>query len=163
MSMTDEQLQVLKEINERQKREEEKKAALIRSNRQGLVGCLFGIFVLGPILVFSCVLYIESFDTPEDKAKRAEGERCGLEEDAYLNSRALVRRMLLAPSSATFPIYGDDETIQVKKVKCGRFTIQSYVDASNAFGVSIRQHYSALVIYNSEHKSWHGTAALDDE
>lgn len=61
--MSDEELQVLKELNERQKREEERREAMIESNRRGLKGCLMvfaGLCVLFPA---TCVVLLSGDET----------------------------------------------------------------------------------------------------
>ncbi|GEM_PF-5539472 len=62
---SDEELEVLKEINERQKREEDEKAAKIASNRRAAKGCLIGFAAMCALFAATCVAILGG-DTPED-------------------------------------------------------------------------------------------------
>jgi hypothetical protein len=61
---SDEELEVLKEINERQKREEDEKAARIASNRRAAKGCLIGFAAICALFAATCVAILGG-DEPE--------------------------------------------------------------------------------------------------
>jgi len=61
---SDEELEVLKEINERQQREEDEKAAKIASNRRTAKGCLIGFAAICAVFAVTCVAILGG-DEPE--------------------------------------------------------------------------------------------------
>ena len=63
IGMSDEELQVLKELNERQKREEEKREAMTASNRRGLKGCLMVFAALCVLFAATCVGLLSGDET----------------------------------------------------------------------------------------------------
>lgn len=67
---SNEELEVLREINERQKREEEEKAARIAGNRRAVKGCLIALGVAGVLGATTCVLVMKAIDSPEDEGSR---------------------------------------------------------------------------------------------
>lgn len=61
---SNEELKVLKEINERQRREGEDKAARIQGNRRAAKGCLIGLTAIVAVFVATCVAILGG-DEPE--------------------------------------------------------------------------------------------------
>lgn len=76
--MSEEELQVLRELNERQRREEEKKAARLAEARRVAKGCLIGFAIMGFLFLATCVAILGG-DAPEDPPLAID-ERAVLEE-----------------------------------------------------------------------------------
>ena len=157
---SEEELQLLREINDRQKREEEKKAATIASNQKVAKGCLFAAGLMVMLGAGTCVLFMNEMNTPEMQAAAEERARCGDETSAFTYSKEFVKRKLRSPSTAEFAPYSGAEGVAIETIECGRYKVHAYVDASNSFGATTRSRYSALMIYDSEQESWSGEVTL---
>lgn len=73
---SNEELEVLKEINERQKREAEEKAAWIQANRRGAKGCLIGCTAIVAVFAATCVAILGG--------EESEGPPLAIDESAVL-------------------------------------------------------------------------------
>jgi len=62
--------------------------------------------------------------------------------DAWAYMQLFVKERLKSPTSADFPFGGHRE---VKPLGGGRYSVTSYVDAENALGVDMRQHFTCTV------------------
>ena len=69
-------------------------------------------------------------------------EPSGLE--AYVASQNFVKQKLKAPATAKFPVY-DKSMVVTNDNK--RFKVESYVDAQNSFGASVRTKYVCIVTH----------------
>lgn len=161
--MKDEEVEVLREINDRQRREEEKREATMKQNRRALMGCLIAMGAFGCFLVGTCALFLGEMNSPEMKAIEQERRRCGSELEAFLNSRYLVRRHLRSPSTAEFPSSPDDRDIHIETLECGKYRVYGWVDATNGFGAILRQRYTALLVHDAADDSWSGKVDFDEE
>ncbi|MCH7605253.1 hypothetical protein IID24_04680 [Patescibacteria group bacterium] len=61
---------------------------------------------------------------------------------AYIQAQGFLKDHLKSPSTAEFPL-----NFVHKKLLDNRFAIESYVDAENSFGATIRSDWSATVQY----------------
>lgn len=170
--MSDEELQVLKELNERQRREEErlereekKKAATLKSNQQVLVGCLVGFVVMILIGLGTCsYIALElTRETPESKAAAEERMRCGSEFDAYFFSTKAVRRKLRSPATADFPVDLKSSEVRIEQLECGKWRVDAWVDAMNGFGAILRHRYTAIMVHDAKDDSWRGEVEFEDD
>jgi hypothetical protein len=59
---------------------------------------------------------------------------------AYVQAENFVRERLKNPAGASFPWSGD-----VEALGNNRYQVESYVDATNGFGATIRTHYTCVV------------------
>lgn len=72
-------------------------------------------------------------------------------DDACYACRQFVRNNLKAPSTADFqPCYEASSVYQRERV----FTVNSYVDAQNAFGAKIRNEFTCTAEYISSRDGW---------
>lgn len=161
--MSDEELQVLKELNEREKREEQKREAMIASNRKTAKGCLIAFSVLCIGFAATCALIVREMDSPESQAAIEDIARCGTESAAFVYSKDFVKERLRSPSTAEFPPYSGAEGVEIEKMECGRYEVHAYVDASNAFGAPIRNRYSALMMYDPDEEVWRGEVVIVED
>lgn len=160
--MSEEEVRILRELNERQRREEEKKAAELAAKRRLGKGCLIGFALMGFLFLATCVAILNEADTPESRAARAEREKCATEGEAFVYSKELVQKRLRSPSAAEFPFSSASEGVTIETVECGRYKVHAYVDGTNAFGGVIRNNFSALMIYDPEEESWQGEVVIYD-
>lgn len=161
--MSEEELNVLREMNERLMREEERRRAEAARRQRSARGCLIALAM--PFIAFFAIflLVMRCEESPETQARRAKEKRCGDEFSAYSYSKNLIREKLLSPSSAIFPPHGTEGAVRIEEIECGRYKVSSYVEASNAFGALIRRPYSALMIYHAEDQRWSGSGVINDE
>lgn len=96
----------------------------------------------------------------EQKAKRAEAERLrrdaeyGTSVDAYTYAQAVVKASLKAPDTADFPMIHTDKACS----RSGKvWTCKNSVTAKNSFGVPIRNHWKAEMMWQGK-----GTWKLQD-
>ena len=69
---------------------------------------------------------------------------------AMIESKDYVRATLRSPSTADFPFWSGWSSRMYNKTaddSCS-FVVKSYVDAQNAFGGTVRQHYTANIKYH---------------
>ena len=66
---------------------------------------------------------------------------CGTNHDAFVMSQKFVKGRLSNPSSADFSF----SDAKITKVTCGRWKVDSYVDAENAFGGTVRTPFTAVL------------------
>lgn len=92
-------------------------------------------------------------DTPATKpdAKSTKPVNRLTETQAYIMSQQFVKDRLKAPATADFP-WQDEATI--RKTGPGEFLVLSYVDAQNAFGANIRNHYACKISSDDNGKTW---------
>lgn len=83
----------------------------------------FGIFV-------GCEKKIEETPMEKERTKKIE---------VYKASQKFVKKQLKAPSTATFPNFGDEEVVVAGDER--RYSVFAYVDAENSFGAKIRSKY----------------------
>lgn len=106
------------------------------------VGCFKIIFgTIGIILFFSFIFRVCSGgSTRSDDTDTM----------ALVMSRDFVRDKLLSPSTAEFAGMSDSKVVK----KGEAWTVVSYVDAKNAFGVPLRKHYACRLRYNKGDNTW---------
>ena len=75
----------------------------------------------------------------EDQIKRQHGSVNG----AWAYMQIFVEQRLKSPKSADFPFGGG--TYHTTDLGGGRYKINSYVDAENAFGANIRTHFNGVI------------------
>ena len=98
------------------------------------------------VLLFSTHVEPPRNETPDQKVQREKDDREAKwnsdngKIDALVMSEHFVKQKLKAPSSADFPYINDRQVVVVHKGG-GRFIVQSYVDAQNAFGAKLRTRY----------------------
>jgi hypothetical protein len=63
--MSDEKRDVLRELNEREKRKEKKREGVVANTRTAMRGCLLFIAIVGVRFVGTCVAIVREMDTPE--------------------------------------------------------------------------------------------------
>jgi len=116
------------------------------SNGKAGEGCLAGI---GCVVVLGVVGMIlpKSEDSPAAPANRRGSARLtaskgGQETGAWSAARMYVEARLKNPGSADFPWY---DRSAIHFIGNGKYRINSYVDATNSFGGTIRTNYSCVV------------------
>lgn len=88
-----------------------------------------------------------------DKLERIESQ-CSDASAAYIMSQKFVKDRLKAPSSANFPW----EPENAERTAPCSFRIASWVEAQNAFGVSLRTSYQADMWFDRETEQWSAIA-----
>lgn len=79
----------------------------------------------------------------------------GNHRNAFYTSQEFAKKYLKAPSTAEFPSWYDQTTNVVQKPgSFTKYTINSYVDAQNAFGAMIREYYVCEVEYIKTRDTW---------
>lgn len=68
-----------------------------------------------------------------------------LKSEACIISQQFVERQLLSPKNADFGFCDDSKVVHLGN---NRYQVKNYVDASNAFGASLRKTYLVIVRYN---------------
>lgn len=68
-------------------------------------------------------------------------------------SQAYVKKLLKAPSTASFPYLPDDEVKIEKSAQC-TYDIQAYVDSENSFGGTVRTPYFVKIQFDTNSDSW---------
>lgn len=92
-------------------------------------------FIIGGILLLAYWIF-----TANDKKKTGD-----LKSEACIISQEFVERQLLSPKSADFGFCDDSKIIHLGN---NRYQVKNYVDASNAFGASLRKTYLVIIRYN---------------
>lgn len=100
-------------------------------------GCL--IF----IIVIIALAFIGHFLEPSDSKKAKDGD---LKFEACSISKQFVEQKLLSPKGAD---YGNCSDSKVTYLGNNKYQISNTVDASNAFGASIRKTYFVIIRYTS--------------
>jgi len=72
---------------------------------------------------------------------------------AFNYNKELIKKQLRAPSTAKFPGLFESKD-HVTSMGDKRYQIRSYVDAQNAYGAMIRQHYINVVRMGSNSNHW---------
>lgn len=70
--------------------------------------------------------------------------------DAWLDCKSFVTKTLKAPSTAQFPLLGDQGVSSAYLDPIARWSVIGYVDAQNSLGVSLRQHFLCQVAYEGD-------------
>ncbi len=79
-----------------------------------------------------------------DSAAEREAKNCESWIGAYVASQWFVKRQLVAPSKAEFPVASKNF---IRYLGDCRHRIEAYVDGQNAFGGTLRKRYTAVVRY----------------
>lgn len=74
--------------------------------------------------------------------------------DVYSMAQSFVKDRLRSPSTAKFPWSSEDYSVAVDKKDKNLYLVQSYVDAQNSFGATIRNRYFVLMRYNPTREVW---------
>lgn len=88
------------------------------------------------ILIFSLVLSLIGCSSEKSESD--------FKNEAQYLVQEKVKSNLKSPSSAKFPTWDDSF---VKKIGDNEYFVESYVDAKNGFGSTVRSNYSAKVIF----------------
>jgi hypothetical protein len=102
--------------------------------------------ILGTVVVVAVVLLLGFVGS---MLKSGGGNGRFDEATAMANIKLAVESRLKSPSSASFPFLD----IQFKANADGTYRLDSYVDAQNGFGATIRGQYTAVVDKNGSLKS----------
>lgn len=97
------------------------------------------------MIVFSTISHnLEYGDKTEEQIELMDQE-----ENAYHNTKKLIKYKLKSPSTAEFP-----SSIEASVISKGdnTFIVSSYVDAQNSFGVVLRTYYVAEIRYNGNNE-----------
>ena len=70
---------------------------------------------------------------------------------AHFYCKEFVRRQLVSPSTAEFPLYSAD---LVDSLPNATYRVRGYVDAQNAMGGTPRTSYVCTVLYLPQEESW---------
>ena len=91
------------------------------------------------ILVVGLVVFgLSACSDDQTSAQKKEGDVHG----AWAYMQLFVEKRLKSPKSADFPFGGYRH---VTSLGGGRYKVQSYVDAKNAFGVEIRTNFEGVM------------------
>lgn len=102
----EEELEVLKEINERQKREEKEKAARIQGNRRAAKGCLIGFTAICALFAATCVAIL-SGDAPQHPPLAIDESAVLAEMQGTFESHISRVEVSGSPSSIRVDVYTD--------------------------------------------------------
>lgn len=80
-------------------------------------------------------------------------ETCSNKFDAIYMSTVFVQDTLASPSTAKFPSAANNRVVYKYLDGCEHH-INSYVDAQNLYGATVRNEYYAILKYSIEHDSW---------
>lgn len=93
-----------------------------------------------------------SSESAAERDARNRQEQCESLTGANLIVREFVKDRLTAPRTAKFASYSQSRVFQAGG-QC-EFAVASYVDAQNAFGAEVRNHYTAKVKYVPDADRW---------
>lgn len=127
----DEHKQKIAQINREAKNTKKKKSFL-----QNFFLCFNLTLLLVAIIcgIYACNKGPKNAPTQRGKLNSESGKI-----DAWVHTQYLVEARLHSPRSAKFPFGGAQK--HVEETASGIYIIRSYVDAKNAFGAEIRQHF----------------------
>ncbi|MEO6328254.1 MAG: hypothetical protein ABIO55_04955 [Ginsengibacter sp.] len=92
------------------------------------------------LIIGGIVLLAYWFFFSDDKKKAGD-----MKSEACIISEQFVQRQLLSPKTADFGFCEDSKIIYLGN---NRYQVTNYVDASNAFGASLRKTYFLIIKYN---------------
>ena len=95
-----------------------------------------------------------SFGLPLLVAACGAADPCKDDVGAFVAAQHFIRDSLRSPSTASFPSItasGNSSTPTFVGGRCG-FRVQTYVDAENAFGATIRQRFTLDVVGESDNR-----------
>jgi hypothetical protein len=170
MALTDEEKQNIAEEEEfRAKARQEAESKLGKKKSSGGNGCS-GCLVI--VLIGFAWVVISAGDRfmnlqPPDPAQKARDQLEAIREqvkqdERYCNSgdtmalvqaQSFIKSVLKAPTTASFPWYGDGST--VKKVEHCTYDVVTYVDAENSFGAKLRNRFHVVVGYSKATHQWY--------
>jgi len=104
-------------------------------------GILTAIIVGMAIWLTSCMA-----GTPESPEEKATQDQQSKEITALVCAESVLEEYLISPASADFPLY--DESMVINNGL--QYTVDSYVDAENAFGASLRNNYTVVLEFENE-------------
>ena len=113
------------------------------------------VFIAFIALAFVYTIY-EPELTPEQTAADELADRtetCSSKFDAIYMSTVFVQGTLASPSTAKFPSAANNRVVYKYLDGCEHH-INSYVDAQNLYGATVRNEYYAILKYSIEHDSW---------
>ena len=108
----------------------------------GCVGCFVVMAILIGLLTWLC----QSCSCTDPSQAH--------ETEAWHVAMRFVEKRLKAPSTAKFPNQWDNG-VEIKRTDNSTFSVSAFVDAENAFGARIRQHWSVTVRYNEADGHWY--------
>lgn len=113
------------------------------------------VIIVGLVLYFASGYIIKALEKRFDEKETTQidwrTEDSSI--DAYFVTTDFVKDKLKSPGTATFP-FSSDSSVQIEKVTGTQmYVVGGYVEASNSFGVSLKQWYMATVEKTSE-TSW---------
>lgn len=103
----------------------------------------FWVGTIAIIIILAAV--ITAFAFSGDDSSKPPGKL-----EAYSVSQQFVKQQLKSPSTAKFPVYMDTAVITNDNK---RFKVESYVEAENSFGVSVKHRYFC-VLNHLEKDQW---------
>ena len=102
--------------------------------------------VIGGI-IFGAFVWLVTPSTNENtnniSSKKSNYEKYSDVHGAWAYMQIFVEQRLKSPKSADFPFGGG--TYHTKDLGGGRYEVNSYVDAKNAFGANIRTHFNGVI------------------
>lgn len=104
------------------------------------------ITIISVLYLFWFIGQCDSSNTKENKVhsqKKSHYRQYGDVHGAWAYMQIYVERQLKSPKSADFPFGGG--TYHTKDLGGGRYEVNSYVDAKNAFGTDIRTHFNGVI------------------
>lgn len=102
-----------------------------------------GRAIAAVLLALFAIIALSSMCSSGGKDEESRPSEAG----AYVAAKGFVRDHLRAPSTAKFPCCYSDFT---EDLGGGRYRIESYVDAENAFGAMIRDQYVVIVKWKGD-------------
>jgi len=111
---------------------------------QKTIGCL------GLIIIFMIIGVLFSLLHGNELTSKSPDKDISLE--AVKASQEYVTRKLRTPFTAKFPI---PSQARVTKIENNQYTIASYVEAKNSYGILLRKNYECIVRYEPDKDRWY--------
>jgi len=111
---------------------------------QKTMGCL------GLVLIFMVFIVLFSLLHGRELAPKSATKDLSIE--AVNVSQEFITRKLRIPFTAKFPI---PSQARVTKIENNQYTIASYVEAKNSYGILLRKNYECIVRYEPDKDRWY--------
>jgi len=118
--------------------------------RQARSGNTSGTIVSAVIAMIGVAVLIAGISTIESCAGERPPDSASAKAYAYSGMQTFVKRRLKSPGTAQFPAAGQSE--HVEYIGHDQYRIQSYVDAQNGFGASIRVPFDGVVTHMGDYQ-----------
>ncbi len=120
---------------------------------------IFGIGILiGLIFLFGYGFFFRSSYSSFPSYSDDNSSEPDYSHKAWVCAQLKVEKMLKSPSSARFEFGG--ATYSTKSLGNNKYKVDSYVDAQNSFGASIRQQFTCNITYKPKSESCKTTCSF---